>query len=73
MDVTFDNIARIQWFETIEKDGRVEAVYDGAVDEERGQNDQQILTTLMLYLKRPATFYWTKNKSKKILSPFALP
>jgi len=27
----------------------------------------------LIYLKKPATFYWTKDKTKKILSPFALP
>ena len=61
MDIKFDNIQKVQWYQTIEKDGRVEPVYDGASDEERGQNQEDIETTLMIYLKRPATFFQTKN------------
>ena len=52
----------------------VEAVYDGASDEDRQQNQLNVDTTLLIYLKRPATFFLTMAKvSKKILSPFALP
>ena len=73
MDIKFDNITKIQWFQTLEQDGRIEAVYDGHSDEERGQEDSSILTTLMIHLKRPATFFSQDEGLKKILSPFALP
>lgn len=76
LDIMFDNISKIQYFETIDNNeqGVVEAVYDGASDEDRQQNQLNVDTTLLIYLKRPATFFLTKTKvSKKILSPFALP
>ena len=73
MEIYFDNITKIEWFQTIEQDGRIEAVYDGASDEDRNQDNELIDTTIMIHLKRPATFWSTKNQNRKILSPFALP
>ena len=37
LDIMFDNISKIQYFETIDNNeqGVVEAVYDGASDEDR--------------------------------------
>ena len=34
MEIKFDNITKIQWFKTIENEGRIEPVYDGASDDE---------------------------------------
>ena len=48
-------------------------MYDGASDEEKGQDSQNFCTTLLLHLKRPASFFLKKAQIKKILSPFALP
>lgn len=57
MEIKFENISKVQWFQTIEENGVVESVYDGASDEDRGQDNSQVETTILLYLKRPATFY----------------
>ena len=73
MDIKFDNISKIQYFQTYEDDGRVESVYEGVTDEDRGQDNQNITTTLLLHLKRPASFFLKHKNMKKILSPFSLP
>ena len=38
MEIKFDNIAKIQWFQTIETDGVVESVYGGESDEDKNQD-----------------------------------
>lgn len=55
----FDNILQIQWYETIDNDEElvVEPIYDGVVDESRQQNQMNVQTTLLIHLKRPATFF----------------
>ena len=71
----FDNVSKIQWFESIDSayDGVIESVYDGVSDEDRNQHQMDVQTTILIHLKRPATFFQTKTKIKRILSPFALP
>ena len=61
MEIKFDNITRIQWFKTIDNEGRIEPVYDGASDEEQGEDESNIDTTILIYLKKPATFFQTKS------------
>ena len=79
MEILFENIVKIQYFNSINKDGVDQKVMGDEQTNEEDIGEQD--TTMLIHLKKPAHFYVLKHKhgdddkpsAKLCMSPFALP